>query len=97
MRPTLFQPRLCLCTSEETREQGLVMKDKITSRTLLGMLRESQAPFERVQKADIAVWFLGASPVVCLAGSTAVPACSACTPLAVPRIEANNAETGCHG
>jgi hypothetical protein len=53
--------------------------------------------FERVQRADVAVWFLGASPFVCLASSTAVPACSACTPLAVPRIEANNAETGCHG
>ena len=52
--------------------------------------------FERVQRTDVAMWFLGASPVLFLAGSTAVPACTARAPLAVPRIEANHAETGCH-
>ena len=41
--------------------------------------------------------FLGESPVMLLAGSTAVPSCTARTPLAVPEIEANNTKAGCHG
>ena len=53
--------------------------------------------FEHVEWADVAVWFFGASPVVCLAGTAAIPACSAGTPFAVPRIETNNAKAGCHG
>ena len=52
--------------------------------------------FERVQRTDVSMWFFGDSPVVFLAGSTAIPACTARAPLAVPQIEANNAETGCH-
>ena len=53
--------------------------------------------FKLVQRTDIVMRFLGASPVVFLAGSTAVPACTARAPLAVPGVEANNAKTGCHG
>jgi hypothetical protein len=41
--------------------------------------------------------FCGASPIVLLASSAAVPACTARTPLAVPEIEANNTKAGCHG
>jgi hypothetical protein len=52
--------------------------------------------FKLVQRTDIVMRFLGASPVVFLAGSTAVPACTARAPLAVPGIEADNAKAGCH-
>ena len=67
------------------------MKDKITPRTTQGMLKASQT-----QRTDVVMRFLGASPVVFLAGSTAVPACTARAPLAVPGIEADNAKAGCH-
>ena len=52
--------------------------------------------FKLVQRTDIVMRFLGASPVVFLAGSTAIPACTARAPLVVHGVEANSARAGCH-